>query len=61
MRTLDHIEKYRQRDAELLLYGTNGDRHNGVFKVFVGGKGFLVIARRRRLGSRVRVSGKPIS
>ena len=44
MRNLKHLEKYRLRDEERRFYGGNGDEHNGMFKVFVKGKGFFVIA-----------------
>ena len=42
MKNLNYLNQYRQ-DARR-LYGTNGDEHNGVFKVFVNGRPFLVIA-----------------
>lgn len=44
MRDLTELEKYRQRDAERKLYGINGDSTCGVFKVFVSGRSFNVIA-----------------
>lgn len=50
MRKLTHLEKYRQTDAEKDLYGVdwNGyedDRlYNGIFKVYVEGRSFHVIA-----------------
>ena len=42
MKNLNYLNQYRQ-DARR-LYGTNGDEHNGVFKVFANGRSFLVIA-----------------
>lgn len=44
MRDLTYLENYRLRDRELEMYGYNGDSGNGVFKVFVHGKSFFVIA-----------------
>lgn len=44
MRDLTYLEKYRCRDLERALYGVNGDGSNGMFKVFVGGRSFHVIA-----------------
>lgn len=44
MRNLEQLEKYRLRDVERALYGYNGDGREGVFKVYVGGKSFMVIA-----------------
>lgn len=36
--------KFRLKDRERELYGCTGDSGNGVFKVYVGGKSFRVIA-----------------
>jgi hypothetical protein len=44
MRDLTYLEKYRLRDEERALYGINGDGGCGMFKVFVGGRSFFVIA-----------------
>lgn len=44
MRDLTKLDKYRLKDKERELYGINGDSGNGVFKVFVSGKSFYVIA-----------------
>ena len=44
MKDLTTLEKYRQREDELRIYGTNGDNGNGIFKVFVNGKSFFVVA-----------------
>ena len=44
MRNLEQLEKYRLRDVERALYGYNGDGREGCFKVYVGGKSFMVIA-----------------
>lgn len=41
LHTLDH---YRLREDERVLYGCEGDGGNGVFKVFVSGRSFRVIA-----------------
>ena len=43
MRDLTYLEKYRLRDFERQYYGANGDKHNGVFRVFVQGKAFNVV------------------
>lgn len=44
MRDLNEIEKYRLRQREREYYGCEGDNGNGMFKVFVAGKSFFVIA-----------------
>jgi len=44
MKDLTALEKYRLREDEFNYYGKNGDEHNGIFKVFVKGKSFFVIA-----------------
>ncbi len=44
MRNLSHLENYRLRDKEKQIYGAHGDDYNGLFKVFVNGKSFFVIA-----------------
>lgn len=44
MRNLSHLEQYRRRDKEMQLYKAQGDDYNGIFKVFVKGKSFVVIA-----------------
>lgn len=41
---LHKLDKFRLKDRERELYGCTGDSGNGVFKVFVGGKSFCVIA-----------------
>ena len=42
MKNLNYLNKYRV-DARH-IFGSTGDEHNGVFKVFVGGRSFMVIA-----------------
>lgn len=44
MKDLHTLDKYRLPKKELEIYGVNGDRGNGIFKVFVGGRSFLCIA-----------------
>lgn len=44
MKNLRSLDKYRQRDAERGLFGVPGDSENGIFKVFVHGRAFFVIA-----------------
>lgn len=44
MKNLDLLEKYRLRDKEKECYGCNGDSGNGMFKVFIDGRAFFVIA-----------------
>lgn len=44
MRNLSHLEQYRRRDKEMQLYEAQGDDYNGIFKVFVKGKSFFVVA-----------------
>lgn len=44
MKDLTTLDKYRLSDEERRLYGANGDSGNGIFKVFVKGKSFRVIA-----------------
>lgn len=39
MKDLSYLEQFREE-----LYGMRGDEHNGVFRVFVGGRSFNVIA-----------------
>ena len=41
---LHKLDKFRLKDRERELYGCTGDSGNGVFKVYVGGKSFRVIA-----------------
>ena len=44
MKDLTYLEKYRQRKDELMIYGTNGDSGNGIFKLYVNNRSFRVIA-----------------
>lgn len=44
MKDLTTLDKYRLVDQERMLYGATGDSGNGIFKVFVKGKSFQVIA-----------------
>ena len=44
MKDLTCLENYRLRDKEREIYGFNGDSDCGLFKVFVSGKSFIVIA-----------------
>ena len=44
MRTLEHIEHLRMADLERACYGANGDEHNGIYKVYVAGRSFRVVA-----------------
>ena len=44
MRNLNHLAAHRLVEKEIELYGVRGDEHNGVFKVFVDGKSYYVIA-----------------
>ena len=44
MKDLHTLDKYRLFKDELMLYGTNGDGGNGIFKVFVNSRSFRAIA-----------------
>lgn len=44
MKDLHTLDKYRDHKTERGFYGRDGDSGNGVFKVYVGGKSFHVIA-----------------
>lgn len=44
MKDLTTLDKYRQRQDEKRIYGANGDSGNGIFKVFVNGKSFYIVA-----------------
>ena len=44
MKNLEALDQYRLKDVERGTYGATGDAHNGVFKVFVKGRSFFVIA-----------------
>lgn len=44
MRNLDYLEGSRITEKELSYYGQKGDSYNGIFRVYVGGKGYNVIA-----------------
>lgn len=44
MKDLSSLENYRLKDKEREMYGCNGDSGNGVFKVYVNGKSFFIIA-----------------
>lgn len=44
MRDLMELEKYRLRDAERKIFAVNGDSRNGVFRVHIGGRSFIVVA-----------------
>lgn len=44
MKDLSYLENYRLRDREREIYGINGDNGNGMFKVYINGKSFYVIA-----------------
>lgn len=41
---LHKLDKFRLKDREREFYGCTGDSGNGVFKVYVDGKSFRVIA-----------------
>ena len=44
MKDLHTLDKYRQSGDEIRLYGIAGDSGNGIFKVYVNGRSFRVIA-----------------
>lgn len=44
MKDLHTLDKYRVVEEEHRFYRTKGDSKNGVFKVYVNGRSFLVIA-----------------
>ena len=44
MKDLHTLDKYRCAHDELKYYGQRGDGGNGMFKVFVGGRSFFVLA-----------------
>ena len=44
MKDLNTLNQYRLRDHERVYYGSTGDGGNGMFKVYVGGKAFFVVA-----------------
>lgn len=44
MKNLDYLEQYRIKNRELSLCGIQGDSHNGIFRVYVDGRGYNVIA-----------------
>ena len=44
MKDLNTLNQYRQWSRERQQYGVNGDGGNGIFKVYVEGKSFNVIA-----------------
>lgn len=44
MRDLTYMEDCRWADKELEIYGHRGDEHNGLYKVKIGGRVFIVIA-----------------
>lgn len=44
LKNLNELNKYRLKNDELAIYGTNGDAGNGVFKVFVNNRSFRVVA-----------------
>jgi len=44
MKDLTYLNQYRLKDDERMLYGVNGDGTCGIFKVFVHGKSFRVVA-----------------
>jgi len=44
MRDLHILDKYRQADLERRVYGTTGDSGNGIFKVYIEGRSFRVVA-----------------
>lgn len=44
MKDLSALEAYRLPDDEIALYGIRGDGGNGIFKVYVAGRSFLVVA-----------------
>ena len=44
MKNLNTLNRFRQREAEMRLYKTTGDDHNGIFKVFVEKRSFFCIA-----------------
>lgn len=44
MKNLHELDKYRDKEFELRFYNQNGDSGNGVFRVYVDGRSFFVIA-----------------
>ena len=44
MKDLNTLNKYRQWDLERMHYGCNGDKDNGVFKVRIKGKRYMIVA-----------------
>lgn len=44
MKDLNTLNQYRLYKRELEVYGRNGDEGNGVFKVYIEGRSFYVIA-----------------
>lgn len=44
MKDLHTLDNYRLTDAEINYIGKRGDSGNGIFKVFVNGRSFLVVA-----------------
>lgn len=59
MKDLCALDKYRLRDFERDHYHLKGDSGNGVFKVYVGGKSFFVIAS--NIGGWEHVSVSPVN
>ena len=41
---LHKLDKFRMEDEERKVYGVVGDSGNGIFKVYVGGRSFFVVA-----------------
>lgn len=44
MKDLTSLDKYRLKDEEIRIYGRTGDSGNGLFKIFIDGRSFRVIA-----------------
>lgn len=44
MRNLHELDNFRLKEDERRLYGINGDEGNGLFKIFINGRSFFVIA-----------------
>lgn len=44
MKDLTYLDKYRLKDEEIRIYGKTGDSGNGLFKIFIDGRSFRVIA-----------------
>lgn len=58
MKDLSQYNRYRLEDDEKEIYGKSGDSGNGIFKIFINGRSFFIVASNEEDWEHVSVSPK---